>query len=45
LQGPFADTPVVTVAGKYPNTAAETVSFAEVRALESRVTAWIRGAQ
>ena len=42
LQGPFADTLVVTIAGKYPNTAAETVSFADVRALEARVGDWMR---
>jgi putative aminopeptidase len=45
LQGPFADTLVATVTGKYPNTAAETVSFAEIRAVESRVIAWMRGGQ
>lgn len=45
LQGPFADTLLVTLPGKYPNTAAETVSFSEVGALESHVVAWMRGGQ
>ena len=45
LRGPFADTLTAVLPVKYPETAAETVMLADVRALEQRLVQWIGGAK
>jgi putative aminopeptidase FrvX len=44
-RGPFADTLTAVLPSKYPETAAETVSLDDARALEQRLLAWIGGAK
>jgi hypothetical protein len=44
-RGPFADTLTAVLPSKYPDTAAETVSLDDARALEQRLLAWIGGAK
>lgn len=45
LQGPFAETREAKVAVKFPDTAVETVSLAEVEALTRQLVQWIGGIQ
>jgi len=45
LHGPFADTLTAALSVKYAETAAETVMFADVRALEQRLVQWMGGAK
>jgi hypothetical protein len=45
VRGPFADTLTAALPVKYPETAAETVMLADVRALEQRLIQWMGGAK
>ena len=44
-QGPFADTRLVTVPSKFPDTTVETVALREVDALMADIVRWIGGGQ
>ena len=45
FRGPFADTLTAALPVTYPETAAETVMLADVRALKQRLVQWMGGAK